>query len=410
MTRSVHPDLGGLSALRAPLAFDGERFRTDGATVLVRGGRIIGVEPARFDLPEECSVTDVGGTLLPGLIDAHVHLVSDAGYGALERAGAASDADLEVTIRNTLRTHAAAGVTTVVDLGDVGFRTLGHRTAEAPSPRLLAAGPPITIPSGHCHFLGGAVSGVAAIRAAVAVRAEHGVDVIKVMASGGMLTAGTDPLAAQFSLDELRALVSSAHDAGLRVHAHAHARSAVLQAAEAGVDGIEHFTCLTEHGPHPDDEILKIVAERGIVVDPTGGFVLEESMTPPPRVVEVMTRLGITLEYLTTRRVEDYGLLRTAGLTVVSGTDGGAAPASPHGIVARAVGELVSAGWPTDEALRTATSTAADSFGLSAETGRLRRGLAADLLVVDGDPRQQPSVLLAPTLVLVRGVPADAAR
>ena len=247
--------------------------------------------------------------MLPGLIDAHVHLVSDAGYGSLESAGSASDAELDETISSALRRHAAAGVTTVVDLGDVGYRTLAHRAGPAPLPRVLAAGPPITVPLGHCHFLGGAVSGPAEIRAAVAEHAERGVDVIKVMTSGGMVTAGTDVLSSQFGLEDFQLLVTSAHSAGLRVLAHAHARSAVLLAARAGVDGIEHFSCLTEHGPQIDDEAMAAVRERGIVVDPTAGVVLDaiRDVAPPAHMVERLTRLGLTPDYFMTRRIQEYG-------------------------------------------------------------------------------------------------------
>ncbi len=186
-----------------------------------------------------------------------------------------------------------------------------------------------------------------------------------------------------------------------------HPHSAVLLAARAGVDGIEHFSCLTESGPQIDGAATTEVTTRGIVVDPTAGLILDavrNGAPPPAHIVESMTRLGLTPEYFVTRRIEEYGLLHEAGVTVVTGTDGGVAPMSPHGIAGRAVHELVLGGWPVVDALRTATSTAADSFGLATETGRLRPGLAADLLVVDKDLRQSFEAISAPTHVLVRGV------
>ena len=154
--------MGGRWALRAARAFDGERFLTDGATVVVEGDRIVGVEPAGHALPDDVPVTEVGGTLLPGLVDSHVHLVSSGAFpgtpGSLEWAGTADPAAVDAVVTASLRAQAAAGVTTVRDLGDVDYRTLAHRGRESEGlPRVRTAGPPVTIPDGHCHFLGGVV-------------------------------------------------------------------------------------------------------------------------------------------------------------------------------------------------------------------------------------------------------------
>ncbi len=253
-TRCMH-------AIQAAHAFDGDRFLPGGATVLVDGDVIGGVEPGGFEPPEGVEVTSYDGTLLPGLIDAHVHLVSDGSMGALERAGTADDATLDATIETALHDQVAAGVTTVRDLGDVGYRTLAWRDrAEAGLPRIVAAGPPLTTPGGHCHFLGAEASGVDGVRAAVAEHTARGVDVVKVMASGGMLTVGSDVFGVQFTADELRAAVDAAHDAGLRLLAHAHSLAGIEHALAAGVDGIEHFSCLAETGASWSDELLARVA------------------------------------------------------------------------------------------------------------------------------------------------------
>ncbi|HET6167812.1 MAG TPA: amidohydrolase family protein, partial [Marmoricola sp.] len=189
-----------MHALRAPVAFDGHAFLPGGATVVVEGDSILGLEAFGYDVPHDCPVTTYDGTLLPGLIDAHVHLVSDGGIGSLERAGTLSDDELDAVIVQSLRQQAAAGVTTVRDLGDARFRTLTHRDRREPGlPRIVAAGPPLTVPEGHCHYLGGVVDGPDPIRAAVRERADRGVDVVKVMASGGMITLGTDVFGVQFS-------------------------------------------------------------------------------------------------------------------------------------------------------------------------------------------------------------------
>ena len=395
-------------AFRAAEAFDGSAFLGP-TTVLVDGESIVGVESGHPDLPDGVEVATYDGTLLPGLNDCHVHLVSNGDIGSLEAAGSASDEVLDASIRASLAAEAAGGVTTVQDLGDRGYRTLEHRV-EPGLPRVVAAGPPLTIPDGHCHYLGGAVSGVEGVRRAVEQHAERGVDVIKIMASGGMVTPGTDVYAPQFSVAELAACVAAAHRAGLRVLAHAHALSGVRQAISAGVDGIEHFTCLTETGIVTPDELLVDVVSAGITVDQTLG--IDPSQAPPPDkmapgIKAVLERLGLDLETFRTTRIGQARTLREHGIHVVTGTDAGAAPTKRHGAAWRAVLELVAAGYPVADALVTATSGAADDLGLAGVTGRLRAGLAADLLVVDGDLSADPEALGRPVAVLVRGAQAS---
>ena len=142
-----------MRALHAAHAFDGTRFLPGGGTVLLDGDRIVGVEPGRAEPPEAVEVTAYAGTVLPGLIDCHTHLVADATFGGLERAGSMPPEAIDTVIDMSLRAHAAAGVTTVRDLGDRDYRTLGFRAVPG-LPRVVAAGPPLTTPGGHCHFLG----------------------------------------------------------------------------------------------------------------------------------------------------------------------------------------------------------------------------------------------------------------
>jgi len=397
-----------MHALRAAQVYDGTRFLGPG-TVLVEDESIVGVEGGHPDLPAGTGVTTYDGTLLPGLIDCHVHLVSNGDVGSLERAGGASEAELDSSIRASLAAEAAGGVTTVQDLGDRGYSTLEHRQVPG-LPRVVAAGPPLTVPDGHCHYLGGAVRGVEGIRRAVAEHSERGVDVIKVMASGGMVTPGTDVYAPQFTDDELSACVAEGHAAGLRVLAHAHALSGVRQAVAVGVDGVDHFTCLTETGVVTPDDLLAEVVAAGITVDLTLGIDAGQSPPPdkmPPGIRRVLERLGLDLETFRTTRIRQAGQLREHGVRVVTGTDAGAAPTKRHGAAWRAVLELVAAGYPVAEALATATSDAADELGLSEVTGRLRPGLAADLLVVDGDLAVDAQALSRLVVVLVRGAQAS---
>lgn len=397
-------------ALRAPAVFDGTAFVPGGATVIVDADTIIGVESYDYPVPAGCPVTSYDGTLLPGLVDAHVHLVSDARLGSLERAGTQSDEEVDATIAESLRTQARAGVTTVRDLGDTRYRTLGFRDRAEPGlPRIVAAGPPMTVPDGHCHYLGGCVDGSEAISAGVREHAERGVDVVKVMASGGLVTAGTDVFGVQFSAEELRVLVETAHELGLPVVAHAHSLSGIEHALEAGVDGLEHFTGLVEGGLSIPDAVLERTAARGVVVDLTFGFdwaAFEAMPSPPPNVVEALRRTGMDPWSSLAARQTVAGRVRGHGITMVCGDDAGAGPPKPHGGIAGAIEHLVEAGYPVAQALATATSTGAAACGLAGVTGSLRSGLSADLLVVDRDVREDLGALSRPVAVLAQGVDA----
>ena len=377
--------------------------------MLVDGPTIVGVEAFGFEVPGGVEVASYDGTLLPGLVDAHVHLVADGVPGSLERVGEMADDEIDAVIARTLAQEAAYGVTTVRDLGDRGYRTLGFRDAAAPGvPRIVAAGPPLTTQGGHCHYLGGVAEGPDAIRTAMAEHVERGVDVVKVMASGGMLTTGTDQLGVQFSPEDLGLIVTLAHDAGLAVVAHTHSVRGAWHAVEAGVDGLEHFTCLTDEGMVTSPELLDAVAAAGIVVDPTIGWNREAINLGlmAPRLRELMERLGLDPDSMQAARAAQLRLAREHGVGIVSGTDAGIGPSKTHGDgVWRAVVESAAA-LPLEEALASATSYAADVLGLASVAGRLRPDLAADLLVVDGHVQADPTTLGRPVAVLVRGAPA----
>jgi imidazolonepropionase-like amidohydrolase len=408
-----------MQAVRAAFAFDGERFVEGGATCLVDGTRIVGVEPASYVVPAGCPVTDHGGaTVLPGLIDTHVHLVGDSGPLALERVADRSEAELAAVVDRALRQHLAAGVTTVRDLGDRRFNVVERRDAQRAHddglPWIVASGPPITSPGGHCHFLGGEVAGADDLVSAVRERVERGVDVVKVMASGGMNTPGTDVAAAQFTVDALRLLVDEAHRAGLPVTAHAHAAVAVDQAVAVGVDGIEHGSYLVRGvlsglaglmNIGASDRQLAELAASGIPVCPTlGGFTPALFEHAPPQARQLIAEAGVTPEQIVATRMALLGRMHEVGVRLVSGTDAGIAPPKAHGLFANAVIELATV-LPVPEALATATSDAARVCGLGGSKGRLRAGYDADLLVVDGDLSQDVTALRRVRRVVVRGRP-----
>jgi len=398
-----------MRALRALAAFDGERFIPGGATVFIEDGVIEGVESVGCEVPADCRLTTFEGTLLPGLFDGHVHLVSDAALGSLERAGSLDADAVDNIIEHSLRRQAAAGVTTVRDLGDVGYRTLGFRDSPRTDlPRITAAGPPLTVPDGHCHYLGGVVEGPDGIRAALSEHEQRGVDVIKVMASGGMTTLGTDPFGVQFEAADLRTLVEAAHAAGLPVLAHAHSLAGIRHALAAGVDGIEHFTGLTETGIRVPDEVLEAVAGAGVFVNPTLGVdreALASMPAPRPGIAAALKRIGLDVETAQAARLQVLQRAQNHGIRLVSGVDAGAAPAKRHGIVSLALAALTEGGFSIADAVATATTVAAQACGLAQVTGRLQPGLAADILVVDGNLEHDITALQRPATVLIRGNP-----
>jgi imidazolonepropionase-like amidohydrolase len=379
-----------VGTIRVARIFDGERLHREGGVVVTAGGRITGVRLGDHPDGEEL----IDGTLLPGLIDCHVHLCADAGPAALDRLPTATAEQLSATIEASLRTHLRAGVTTVRDLGDIRGAVLSRR---ARLPNVIASGAPLTTPDGHCWFLGGEVRGTAAVRDAVRRRAAEGAGVLKVMASGGVLTPGTDTAGVQFTDEELAAAVDEAHALGLPVTAHAHAHAAVWQALRAGVDGIEHCTCVTSSGARVDDELAAALAASRVAVCPTLGS--DPAVTVPPEVLALAERAGLTQAILQ----DGVARLSRAGVRIVAGSDAGIGPAKPHGILPRTLAEYVDSGLEPAAALATATVRAAEVCGVAERKGRIRPGLDADLLIVDGDPLADITALGRPTAVYLAG-------
>lgn len=386
---------------RADTAFDGERLLPGGALVLVEGSQIAAVESGLAPAPDGCEVTYLpGSTLLPGLIDTHVHLCGDGSARALDQFFELTPEDLEAIISRALQGHLAAGVTAVRDLGDYEWAVVDRRRGAGGGqiePTVIAAGPPLTIENGHCWSMGGVTSGVESLRQAVRDRVERGADVVKIMTSGGVMTVGTDVLACQFTLEELRAVVDEAHRLGLAVTGHAHATAAVQQCLDAEIDGIEHCSCLSSAGFSTPPGLGERLAAAGTVVCPTLGRA--PGVEPPEQVRVLMERAGLTWE----DRIRQVVELVEAGVTLVSGADAGISPGKPHGVLPEAVIELLSCGVSAEAALRSATSLAAKACGLADRTGRLQAGLDADLLVVDGNPLHDMTGLRAVRTVVSRG-------
>ncbi|WP_248960027.1 amidohydrolase family protein [Sphaerisporangium perillae] len=386
---------------RADIAFDGEKAVPGGALVLVQDGVIIGVEPGPALAPDGFEVTYLPGTaLLPGLIDTHSHLCGNNEPDALDRLPSLSPDELDNAVEAALAAQLAAGVTAVRDLGDHQWAVVDRHRRRPHGPTVVASGPPITSLGGHCASMGGEASGVEELRRAVRERADRGADLVKIMTSGGVLTPTTEIRACQFSLEEVMAVVDEAHRLGFPIIAHAHALAAVEQCVAAGVDGIEHCSCLGEQGMHTPPELAEAIAAAGIMVCPTLGHELSRMAGPPsPAMAALLKRSGVTVE----DRLVQVGELHRGGVTLISGVDSGINPVKAHGDLTLAVIELVASGVPPTTALASATSLAARACGLTDRTGRLRIGLDADLLLVNGDPTTDITAIRNARTVISRG-------
>ncbi|GAA1847901.1 amidohydrolase family protein [Asanoa iriomotensis] len=380
-------------AIRAARLFDGTRT-TKNPIVYVESGTVVGV--AHGASPADTEVLDLGdATLLPGLVDAHTHLVFDASDDAVGRLRSVSDDDLLAGARVAAGRALRAGITTVRDLGDRGYvaRRLRAELDRSPEsgPLVLSAGPPLTSPRGHCWWLGGEVSGEAAIRAAVADHAAHGVDVIKVLATGGEITLGTKPYLPQFTPAELAAAADEAHRHGLPVAAHAHSAGAIAAAVDAGFDTIEHGSFLTEDGAAADDAVIAKLAASRSVVSATLGYLPGRPVAPRTAAISA------TLTAIFTRQ-------RAAGVRMIVTSDAGIDPSKPHDVLPYAAEMFLLFGDGPEAALRAVTADAAAACGVGATKGRVAAGYDADLLVVTGDPTTDITALREVQAVFRSGV------
>ncbi len=390
------PDGSAPYVLRAPLLVDGsgsEPVRE--AALWLENGRVAYAGPAA-GLPagaEEVRVLDLPGcTLLPGLVDVHVHLVASGGPD-LAADIPPSPAGRTVAAVANARRQLERGVTLVRDLGAPGDEAIvvgqAIEAGEIQGPRVVAAGPVVTMTGGHIPYLGRIADGPDGVRHAVRANAALGARCIKVVATGGVLTRGLDPREAAYTQAELDALVDEAHRLDLRVAAHAIGEGGVLASLRAGVDSVEH-------GMFLDSETIEALLAAGARYTPT--FSAPHGILAGPAVPAwIKDRARPAAEAQTA----SFRAAAEAGVKVVAGTDAGT-PDNPHGNVAREVAFMVEAGFDPLLALRAATGEAADLLGVP-DRGVLRPGAAADVLAVHGNAVADVGALTRPAAVFQDG-------
>jgi imidazolonepropionase-like amidohydrolase len=383
-------------------------------TILISGERITAVGPAAsINVPAGAEVIDLSGaTVLPGLVDAHVHLTGDPhqhGYASL----GVSDIRAAMYGARSARVTLDAGFTTVRNVGASGFGDIALRDAinegELPGPRMRVSGYAIGIKGGHCdnnllpndfHYVdGGVADGPWQARAKVREMAKYGADTIKICASGGVLSKGDEPGAQQYTLEEMKAIVDEAHKLGRRVAAHAHGASSIRDAILAGVDSVEHASLV-------DDEGIRLAREKGtyFVMDIyNDDYILQEG-----------AKAGMLPESLEKERAlgqlqrDNFRKAFRGGVKMAFGTDAGV---YPHGDNARQFRYMVQYGMNPMQAIQAATINAADLLGWKDRIGSVSPGKYADLIAVGGDPLQDTAELTRVKFVMkggtvVKGAPA----
>ena len=370
------------------------KIQTDQA-IVIEGDKIVSIGPAsaiKFSSADH-SINLPNATVLPGLIDAHTHLTFNPSFG-YESLAISVPREALIGAHNA-RVTLEAGITTVRNVGASGFTDVALRDAinagDVPGPRMLVSGPPLGITGGHCDndllpfqyhaTADGVADGVEQVQHKVRETIKYGADLIKVCATGGVLSKGDDPNASQYTLDEMKAIVADAHRLGRKVAAHAHGAQGVIWASEAGVDSVEH-------GHLMNDGAIAALKKNGTYLVPTLYLVdwqrehAAQANLPDyaKRKMEMVSQVGKA----------NIKKAFEAGVKIGMGTD---AAVYPHGLNAHELAVYVSLGMTPLQAIQTATINDADLLGWSDKVGTLEPGKWADIIAIDGDPLQDITAL-----------------
>jgi imidazolonepropionase-like amidohydrolase len=363
--------------------------------LVIEDGKIAGSgAAAEMKAPADAIRVELpNATVLPGLIDAHTHLTMDPKFG-YDRL-ALSVPRQTLTGAKNARLTLLAGFTTVRNVGADGFSDVALRDAinagDVPGPRMLVSGPAMGITGGHCdnnmlpteyHAVGdGVADGIAAVQHKVRENIKYGADLIKICATGGVLSLGDNPQTSQYSLEEMKAIVADAHRLGRKVAAHAHGAEGIRWAAEAGVDSIEH-------GSYIDDAAIAVMKEHGTYLVPT--LYLGDWMFDNAEATHLPAPLLAKAHEVIPAARKNIAHAFDSGVKVAFGTD---AAVYPHGMNAHEFALMVKLGLTPLQAIQAATVNAADLLGWSGKVGTLEAGAWADIVAVDGDPIKDVTTL-----------------
>jgi len=374
-------------------------------TIIVSGDRIAAIAPTA-STPAQAGDQEIdlrALTVLPGMIDAHTHLTMDTDFDPYHELTTTPIKEALNGVRNA-NTTLMAGFTTVRNVGASGYSDVALRdeinAGHFPGPHMLVSGPALGITGGHCddnllpfeyHITSdGVADGIPAVQQKVRQNIKYGVDLIKICATGGVLSKGDDPQASQYTLEEMKAIVADAHRLGRKVAAHAHGAQGILWASEAGVDSIEH-------GSYIDDAGIAEMKKDGTYLVPT--LYLEDWMIQYghlPAFYQQKMKDTILVAKKNIKHAVD------SGVKVALGTD---AAVYPHGLNAHEFDVYVNQiGMTPLAALQSGTINAADLLGWADKTGALDPGKWADLIAVSGDPLKDITILQHVPFVMKSGI------
>jgi imidazolonepropionase-like amidohydrolase len=361
----------------------------DNVAIVIEKGIIKNVGPASsIRVPAGAKVVDLSNaTVLPGLTDAHTHLTFDTSDVGLKGLVVSPEREALIGAANA-RITLLAGFTTVRNVGASAFADVALRDAindgHVPGPRMLVSGPPLSITGGHADenllpwedhkSADGVADGVEGVQKKVREDIKYGADVIKFMATGGVMSKGDNPQASQYTLEEMKMIVSEAHRLGRKVAAHAHGVQGIMWATEAGVDSIEH-------GTYINDEAIALMKQHGTYLVPTV-YLTEwlpqnaDRIGVPPY---IRAKMDVVLPLLRNNIQHAFA----SGVKVAFGTD---AAVYPHGLNAHEFETYVHLGMTPLQSIQTSTIGAPDLLGLADKIGSVETGKYGDLIAVTGDP------------------------
>lgn len=347
------------------------------------------------DFPEAQVIDGTGMTILPGLIDSHVHLGMDASPDPFAKMKDESQAEIAFKAVKQGYEFLEAGITTIRNLGtrynaDITYRD-AVQAGTIVGPRVFAAGKPIVMTGGHGHVMAIEADGVEEVKKAARSQLKAGADLLKVMATGGVLTKANQPGAVQLTEEELRCACQEASHVSKTVAAHTIGTEGIKNAVRAGVKTIEHAYML-------DEEAVQLMVKMGTYLVPTllaPRLILDKENTVPAYMIEKVNEL-------IKAHIVSFRLALEAGVPIAAGTDAGT-PYNVPGLLADELAIMIESGMTPYEAIRSATIVAAEAVEADETIGSIEAGKRADLIIVDGNPLENIQVLKKPHYVFLNG-------